>query len=101
MISGNDVTMNQSMGLIVAGNNTKLKYSCVPLSLTRENASVKKSAAGIIAANTVKVENSAAVLVLAKNIDGNINTLLDWKSAAAFGGVLGGIWGLFTLLRRR
>jgi hypothetical protein len=55
----------------------------------------------MIAANTVKAENSAAVLVLAKNVEGNINTLLDWKSAAALGGVLGGIWGLFTLLRRR
>ena len=101
MISGSDIAMNTGMSLIVAGNNTKLKYSCVPLSLTREKASVKKSAACIIAGNSVKVENSAAVLVLAKNIDGNINTLLDWKSAAALGGVLGGIWGLFTLLRKR
>lgn len=101
MISGSDITVDQGLSMIVAGSNTQLKYSCVPLSLTRYNASVKKSAAGIIAANTVKAENSAAVFVLAKNIDGNINTLLDWKSAAALGGVLGGIWGLFTLLRRR
>ena len=101
MISGNDITMNQGVGMIVAGNDTKLRYSCVPISLTRDKASVKKSAAGIIAANRVKAENSAAVLVLAKNIDGNLNTLFDWKSAAALGGVLGGIWGLFTLLRKR
>jgi len=101
MLSGDDITINQSVGVIVSGNKTEIKYSCVPISLTRQKASIKKSAAGIIAANTVKAENSTAVLVLAKNIDGNINTLLDWKSAAALGGVLGGIWGLFTLLRRR
>jgi hypothetical protein len=101
MISGNDITMNQSAGLIVAGNNTELRYSSVPVSLTRGNATVIKSAAGIIAGGTVKADNSAAVLVLAKNIDGNMNTLFDWKSAAAFGAVLGGIWGIFTLLRRR
>jgi hypothetical protein len=93
--------MDQSVGLIVAGNKTEIRNSCVPLALTRQKASIKKSAVGLVAANTVKAENSAAVLVLAKNIDGNINTLLDWKSAAALGGVLGGIWGLFTLLRRR
>ena len=101
LITGEDITMNQSFGMIVAGNNTKLSYSCVPMSLTKENASVRKSAAGIIVAGKVKAENSAAVLVLAKNIDGNINTLFDWKSAAAFGAVIGGVWGMLTLLRRR
>lgn len=101
MISGNDITMNQSVSMAVVANKAKLKFSCVPVSLTREEATIKKSAAGIIAANNVKVDNSAAFLVLAKNVDGNINTLLDWKSAAALGGVLGGIWGLFTVLRRR
>jgi hypothetical protein len=101
MVNGNDITMNQSAGLIVAGNNTELGYSCVPVSLTRGNASVMKSAAGIIAGGTVKAQDSAAVLVLAKNVDGNITTLFDWKSAAALGAVLGGVWGIFTLLRRR
>jgi hypothetical protein len=101
MISGNDLELNQSVSIIAAGNNTKVKNSFVPLSLTRENASIKKSAAGIVAAGNVNAKNSAAVLVLAKNIDGNLNTLIDWKSAAAFGAVFGGIWGLLTLLRRR
>lgn len=101
MISGNDITMNQSVSMAVVANKAKLKFSCVPVSLTREDANIKKSAAGIIAANHVKAENSAAFLVLARSVDGNINTLLDWKSAAACGAVLGGIWGLFTVLRRR
>ena len=100
MVSGSDLELNQSLSMVAAGNNTKLKYSCVPVSLTREKATLKKSAAGIVAAGTVKAENSAAVLVLARNIDGNLNTLLDWKSAAAFGAVFGGIWGLLKLLRR-
>ena len=101
LISGNDVSMNQSVCMVAAGNRNSLKHSFVPVSLTREKTSLKKSAACIIGANTVKAENSAAVLVLAKNIDGNLNTLFDWKSAAAFGAVLGGIWGMFTLLRKR
>jgi len=101
VISGRELAMNQSISIISAGNKTKLKNSLIQLSLTRENASIKKSAAGIIAAGTIHAENSSAFLLLANKVEGEVTTVLDWKSAAAFSAVLGGIWGLFMLLRRR
>jgi hypothetical protein len=101
MTSGRDVTMNQSMSIISAANKIKLKNSIVSMSLTRENASIKKSAAGIIAAGTIHAESSTAFLLLANKVEGEVNTILDWKAAAAASAVLGGIWGLFMLLRRR
>jgi hypothetical protein len=101
MISGGEIALNQSMSLFAAGNKTKIRNSCVPFSFARENASVKKSAAGIVAAGTVQVENSTTLLLLAKNVEGDVNTVFDWKSAAAFGAVLGGVLGLFTFLKKR
>ena len=36
-----------------------------------------------------------------EKIEGNITTLLDWRSALAFGAVLGGTLGFVSLLFRR
>jgi hypothetical protein len=56
---------------------------------------------GIVASKDVKMENSAALLVLANRVEGNVTTLLDSRSALAAGAVIGGILGLFALLRKR
>jgi hypothetical protein len=49
----------------------------------------------------IKVKNSASVLMIANNVEGNVTTLFDWRAAAAMGAVFGGVWGLFSLFRKR
>ena len=101
MFRGNDVKLNQSIGVALADNNMSINHSFVPLSVAGNQITVNKSAACLIAAGNVKADNSSAILVLANKFEGNLTTILDWKSALAIGAVVGGIWGLFTVLKRR
>jgi hypothetical protein len=39
--------------------------------------------------------------MIGNNVSGNVTTLLDWRSALAIGAVAGGIFGLFSLFRKR
>jgi len=71
------------------------------LSVSRGETTISRSAAGIIAAGNVRADKSAAVLVLANKVEGNMTTLFDWKSTIAMGAVVGGIWGLLSLFRKR
>jgi hypothetical protein len=54
-----------------------------------------------MAAKEINSDNSSTILMIGKNINGNVTTLLDWRSALAIGAVTGGIFGLFSLLRKR
>lgn len=101
IIRGNNVNMNQSISLATVSSDLAINYSFSPVSLSRGETTVDRSAVGVIAAGSVKAENSSALLVLANEVDGNLTTLLDWKSTAALGAVIGGIWGLLSLFRRR
>ena len=101
ILKGNDINLNQSLSLITAADNVSVNYSLSPVTVSREHALADNSAVGIMAAREIKSENTSAFLVLSNKIEGNITTLLDWKSALALGGVLGGIWGFFSLLARR
>ncbi len=58
---------------------------------------LKRSAAGIVIGNNMEVKNSASLLLISKNIEGNVTTLFDWKSALAITAVAGGIYGLLRL----
>jgi hypothetical protein len=54
-----------------------------------------------MAAREIQSENTSAFLVVANKIEGNITTLLDWRSALALSSVIGGLLGLFSLLLKR
>jgi hypothetical protein len=101
ILRGNDVTLNQSISAITAAENVSVNFSFSPVTVSRKEAAVNRSAVGLLAARDIKAESSSAFLVIGNNIEGNITTLLDWKSAAALGAVMGGIWGFFSLLLKR
>jgi hypothetical protein len=86
---------------VTVGNNTTVNFSCAPLSLSRYETTLNRSAAAVVVSGSVKADKSAALLVIANKIEGELTTLLDWKSAAAAGAVIGGIWGLLSILRRK
>lgn len=98
---GSEVSLNQSMSMITAGDTTNLNYSFSPITLSRDTASVNRSAVGIIGAMEVKAENTSAVIVIANKLEGEVTTLFDWRSALAFGAVIGGALGLLSLFRKR
>jgi hypothetical protein len=101
VLQGSDISLNQSISGVTAGENVSINYSLSPVSISKENTEVNRSAVGILAAQTVKAENTSAFLIVANKIEGNVTTLLNWRSALALGATLGGLLGFLSLLKRR
>ncbi len=101
LIHGGDIHFNQSMSLITVGNSVNLQYSFSPISLSKDYTVVNRSAVGLIGARDVKAENTSAIMMIANKVEGEVTTLLDWRSALAFGAVFGGALGLIALFRKR
>jgi hypothetical protein len=101
IMKGENLTLNQSIGLVAAGNVTNLNFSWAPVSVAAGDAHVEKSAVGVLAARNIESNNSTSLLMIGQNICGNVTTLLDWRSALAIGAIAGGVFGLFTLFKRR
>ena len=101
ILKGSDVTLNQSINAITAGESVSIQFSLSPISISKKNTDVNRSAVGILAAQGVKAENTSALFVIANKVEGNITTLLDWRSALALGATFGGLLGFLSLLKRR
>lgn len=98
---GETISLNQSISGVIASNTSNINFSFAPLSASAEKTNVEKSAIGIMAAKEIKSDNSTSLIMIGKNISGNVRTLLDWKSALAISAVAGGIFGLFSLFKKR
>jgi len=101
IVRADEIRLNQGISVITAGNTTNLSYSFSQIALSRDTTSVNRSAVGIIGAKTVVAENSASLLTIANKVEGQMTTLLDWRSSLALGAVVGGIMGLFSLFRKK
>ncbi len=101
ILRGNDISLNQSVSAVTAADNVSINFSLSPVTISREQITANRSAVGIMAARDIKSENTSAFLVISNKIEGNITTLLDWRSAFALGAVFGGLWGFFSLLLKR
>lgn len=100
-LKGDDISVNQSINAISAAENLSINFSLTPISISREQTNVSGSAVGLMASKNINSENTTALLVLSNKIEGNVTTLLDYKSAIALGAVIGGIWGFLKLLFKR
>jgi hypothetical protein len=101
ILRGNDISLNQSISAVSAADNLSINFSCSPLTISREQTTANRSAVGIMAAREIRSENTSAFLVVSNKIEGNVTTLLDWRSAFALGAVFGGLWGFFSILLRK
>jgi hypothetical protein len=101
ILRGNDIRMNQSISAVTAADAVSMNFSFSPVSISRDQMSVNRSAVGLMAGKEVNAENSTAFLVLGRKIEGNMTTLIDWRSALALGAVLGGIFGLLSIFNRK
>lgn len=101
ILRGHDISLNQSISAVTAADNVSINFSFSPMSISREQTIINRSAVGFMAGKDVKSENTSAFLVIANKIEGNVTTLLDWHSALALGAVFGGVWGFLSLLSGR
>ena len=83
---GDDVRVTQSMSGFVAA---------------RGDATVDQSLVSTLVADRVTIRQPSAVLLLiARQVDGTVRPLLDWRGAVALGAVAGVVLGLFRASRR-
>ncbi len=101
ILRGNDISLNQSISAVTAADSVSINFSCSPVTISREQTTANRSAGGVMAAKEIKSENTSAFLIVSNRIEGNVTTLLDWRSAFALGAVFGGLWGFFSLLFRK
>ncbi|MBI4654103.1 MAG: hypothetical protein HY752_03820 [Nitrospirae bacterium] len=101
VLRGKELNLNESISCITISEKSFLNASFSPVSITKETTSVDKSAVGLMISKEINVQNTSSLVMIAKNVAGDVTTLLDWRSAAAFGAVFGGVWGLFKLLRHK
>lgn len=100
MMRGTNLTLNQSIGLLTVGNTANLNFSFSPVSVSASETFASKSAIGIMAAKEITSNNNTSILMIGRNINGTVTTMLDWRSALALGAVAGGIFGLFSIFRK-
>jgi hypothetical protein len=68
-------------------------------SILARDVRIEQAVVRSIVANHVHIERTTGVLFLvARKVDGNVRTILDWRGALAFGAAFG---ILTTLFRRR
>ncbi len=101
ILKGKDVSLNQSMTAVAAADNISVNFSFSPVSISRHETTANRSAVGMMAAREITCDNTSAFLVVANRVEGNVTTLLDWRSSLALGAICGGLWGLFSLFFRR
>jgi hypothetical protein len=101
ILKGTDVSLNQSITAVTAADDASVNFSFTPVSISREQTIANRSAVGLMAAREIRSDNTSAFLVVANKVEGNVTTLLDWRSSLALGAIFGGLWGLFSVLFRR
>ena len=101
IVNCGEVNLSQSVSLLAAGNNTMLTSSLSPVVLSKESAIVNSSAVGVVGAWSIKAENVSSILMISGKTEGNVTTLLDWRSALALGAAIGGVFGLLSIFKRR
>lgn len=83
-VTGNDVKLSQSASLNVAAEAASLQASAAAL-LRAEEVTLDRSAVSVLVANSVTARNSVAGVVIARTVNGEVRSLLDWRSALMFG----------------
>ena len=98
---GVEVNLNQSISAVTVGDSISMNSSCSPCVFSKDDATLSRSAAGIVVAREIRAENASSLLLIANHVEGEVTTLLDWRSALALGAVVGGALGFLSLFRRR
>jgi hypothetical protein len=86
------------IGLAVGGD-VRVTQGAVSTVLARD-VTIEQAGVRTVIANNVRVERTTGVLVMiARHVEGDVRTLLDWRGAVAFGAAFGVVVSVFR--RRR
>jgi hypothetical protein len=102
IVKAEELKMNQCVSMVSVSGDASLNSTCSLVTAARDSIKkVKKSAVGVMVSKKIEAENTASFIMVAGNVEGNVKTVFDWRSALAFGAAFGGVFGLMKLLSRR
>jgi hypothetical protein len=88
------------IGLAIGGD-VRVTQGGVSTILARD-VTIEQAGVRTIVANNVKVERTTGVLVMiARHVEGDVRTILDWRGAIAFGAAFGVVVSFFRRRRGR
>jgi hypothetical protein len=91
------LSQNSAIGFVEAQKVSVRGYIGL---VAAQNAEVQYSLAGVVIGNDVHVESARTILMIGRNVTGNVTTLMDSRSAL-IAGLVGGLFsGLMLLLGR-
>ncbi len=95
------LSMNQSIGMLCTGESANLNLTFSPVTISAGETTINKSGIGVMASKDIHANNTASLLMIGKNVSGNVTTLLDWRSALTIGAIIGGLMGIFHIIGKR
>ena len=87
-------------GAVISEGNVSMEQSGAQMLLARGEVTMDQSGAVAMIARSVKAENSAAVFLLARDVEGTVNTAFGPRESAIFGAVAGAVAGLVMLVAK-
>jgi hypothetical protein len=84
-LTGGDVTMDQAGARVV---------------VARGDVTMDQSGAVVLAARSLKAKNCGTIVLLAGQVEGEVNAAFGPRESAVFGAVAGAVVGLMLLLAR-
>ena len=87
-------------GAILSEGDVTMEQSGAQLLLARGDVTMDQSGAAAVVARNVKTENSGTVFLLAREVEGTVNTAFGPRESVIFGTVVGAVAGLVLLLAR-
>jgi len=98
---GERVTLEMGVVGVAVGDEVRVTQSASGYVAARGDATVDQSFVNTLIANRVTIRQPSAVVVLiARQVDGSVRPLLDWRGALAAGAVAGLVMGLLRMGRR-
>ena len=82
---------------IAVGNEVRLTQAGAQTILARNVVLHKSGVRNVLASNVTFEGTSGTFILLARKVEGNVRTVLDWRGALALGAGLGLVAGLFRL----
>ena len=86
--------------VVLSGGDVTLEQAGARMLLAKGDVTMAQSGAVVMAAGKVKAENCGTIFLLARQVEGTVNTALGPRESVIFGIIAGAVAGLVLLLGR-